>query len=121
MREDIKRTQEVAESRIDKLRNEHDGRLMKAEVLIQMMDNREVVHKFVKDSIADAKNDLINQIKKQKTYVDKKFDDIYYEHLWKPDFIGPGSECQFKSLMEYTTGKIPDMQKKIKASEDQLS
>ena len=35
--------------------------------------------------------------------------------------IGPGSECQYKSLMEYATGRIPEMQKKIKDNETQLS
>lgn len=37
---------------------------MKAEVQIQMMDNRDVIQKYVKDSISELKHTLMEHIKK---------------------------------------------------------
>jgi hypothetical protein len=79
-----------------------------------MVDNRDVVQKYVKDSVAALKEELLNHVKKQRTYLDKRFDDIYFDHLWKTDFVGTGSDCEYKSMMEYVTTVIPKLQKELK-------
>ena len=120
VRDEMKFADDATEDRIKKLAELHEGRIYTLSEKLDKMDNRDVVHKYVRDEVDAMRLVLVDAIKKQRAYVDKRFDDIYYDHLWKADFIGKGEECQYKSIMEYVTMEIPKIQKNLKTSATQV-
>lgn len=58
-------------------------------------------------------------IKKNKNLAAGKFQDIYDNHLYMPEFIGPSLEN--KSLISYMQKMVPQLQKKDRALEENLS
>ena len=47
-----------------------------------------------------------------------KIDEIMYDHLRKDGFIGPESECEFKTIIHFLTVRIPELIDKNKKNEE---
>ena len=46
-------------------------------------------------------------------YTNRKIDEIYKDHLLRDGLIGPGDECEAKTLIDYTLKKIPECKRLI--------
>ena len=72
------------------------------------MESAAIHYKFVKDNVAELKEDLLETIRIQNTEINKKVDDIVSKHLVLAGTIGPGEK--FETLIDYAAGKnIPKL------------
>lgn len=79
------------------------------------MEEGEILRDYT-DSKCQGVEDLLNKkISAFKVKMDKEIAEIYKTHLHKEGLIGDDEKCAFKSLMEYSTSKIPELSKKISA------
>ena len=60
-------------------------------------------------ALEDAFNKQVSALEAK---TDTQISDIYKNHLLKEGLIGDDEKCTFKSLLEYTTAKIPDLTKR---------
>ena len=44
--------------------------------------------------------------------------DLNTKHLHRDRLIGEGEECDYKTLIDYTLDRIPELDRKIKKAED---
>ncbi len=115
---EMQRNKDHLDNKIDRQFYEISGRLQRIEEKVQQVETKEVMDQIIKEKIEEAKDELNTRINKNKQQSDKKFDEIFNEHLYFEPIIGPGPQNEFHTLSAYCATKIPDLIKKNKRNED---
>lgn len=79
---------------------------------VDKMEEGEILRTYTDKKCQTVEDLLSKKLSGFKVKVDNMIKDIYKNHLLKEDLIGDDENCKFKSLMEYTTSKIPDLSKR---------
>lgn len=72
---------------------------------------------MIAEKVKFSQSDLEDQVANLSKAVNGQITEIYRTHLWKNKLVGPAEK--YKSLMDYATAKIPELNDKSKkAGED---
>ena len=80
-----------------------------------------MMQQYVNQKIEELKEEVMKSQKKLEQKLNGKITDIYLDHLLEDNFIGPGSECEYKSLRSYVRHILPKVEKSSKKSEEEIT
>ena len=75
---------------------------------------------YTDEEVKKAQDSVERQLANARKDYNKKFEELTDTHLVKGGLIGPEENCKFKTLIEYTTTRIPENIKKLKFHESEL-
>lgn len=78
---------------------------------VERMEDAEVLRAFTVSQVAGAKEACMRQTQRVAARADDGLKALISTHLTNGETIGPGSDCQYPTLMAYACENIPKMQK----------
>jgi len=115
---EIQRNKDNLDGKLERINFEISGRVSRIEEKVAQVETKEVMDQIINEKIEDAKEDLNARVTKIKQTSDKRFDEIFNEHLYYEPIIGPGPQNEFHTISAYVANRIPDLMKKSKRNED---
>ena len=79
---------------------------------VDRMEEGQILREYTDEKCKSIEDLLSKKISTLKAKSEKKIEEIYKNHLLKEGLIGEDEKCTFKTLMDYTTSKIPDLAKR---------
>lgn len=106
------------ETSTDKLLHMFSEKLDSCITKVDRMEEGHILRAYTDEQVKIAKDEVNEKIYFVKEDYCKKFIDLTDTHLVKPGLIGTDEDCKFKTLMDYTTTRIPENIKKLKYHDD---
>lgn len=104
----------------DKLLARYGEQLETIQLKVDRMEEGHVLREYTDSQVLKAKEQVMKSLAAAKKEYTTRFEEITETHLVKPGLIGPEDNCKFKTLIEYTTTRIPENIKKLKNHENEL-
>ena len=100
------------ENKTEKFLEQIGERVEKMQSKVDRMEEGQILREYTDEKCKSVEDLLSKKISTLKAKSEKKIEEIYKNHLLKEGLIGEDEKCTFKSLMDYTTSKIPDLAKR---------
>ena len=101
------------ENKTEKFLAQIGEKMETVQIKVDKMEEGEVLRAYTDERAQNLEDALNKKIATNKVEMDKRIKEIYKNHLLKDGLIGDDEKCSFKSLLEYTTAKIPDLTKRL--------
>lgn len=79
------------------------------------------MHEYVTSQLDILKEEVLKANKTSENRLQKRINDLYYDHMVDDVLIGPGSDCEYKSVMAWCKDVLPKLGKTSKKAEEDIT